>query len=77
MPQKPPNSRLQRRLKELGLFGLGVPTTREDAHLVALAAQVSALEGIENAATLLASELPDLLEELTDVLRTMAKVGQE
>lgn len=63
--QAPKASRLEQMLPSYW----GEPDHFEETRTVAAVAQARALEGIENAVTLLAAEVLDALEELTDVIR--------
>lgn len=69
-PAAPKASRLNQMLPEMW----GEPENFEEARTMALIAQAKALEGIENAVTLIASDLLDALEEINDRLRELADV---
>jgi len=72
-PAAPKASRLNQMLSTMW----GEPEHYEETRTMALVAQARALEGIENAVTLLAAELLEALEELTDVIRAGLEPREE
>lgn len=69
-PAAPKASRLDQMLPDYW----GEADNFEEARTMALIAQAKALEGIENAVTLIASDLLDGLEEINDRLRELAEL---